>query len=500
MKKVSFVLAAAAMMLAACQPEEEKIPVVDVTMSSFGFYAETNPEALKADFVVSNPSSQISIVLPYGTPEDALTSLVPSFEVTEGATVTVEETEVESGVTALDFSVPVELLVTVNAKSNAQYTVTVSVAGPASWSKKAVSEATFKSEPALALSPVSDDLYAFGYLQTREYFPLMLKYSEGSIVPAADTLAKVGASYIAANCSSDGTPYAVFYNKTNKNMKVFCIASGVPVEVGDASELLANTGSSVGSNAIVPISSNDVWVFLMNNKANTTIGTVKRGLNVCHFNGSTWSQNVEMPGWNAKDATFIMQTKWVAGVPYIFILDFTTAKFFVYKYEKSNWVAVCDGIQPLRDDNSTPISSAEYKYGAMNFDVDSNGDVYILAAANYESASEDNIIGMLKYDIEEKTCSLVGGLIRNVTASKCRYLSMALDNNDVPYVVYGNTFIDGGSASVTYIDAKTKTWAEPVALTADKASGIDIRFSESGLGYIVFNNDSTGSFEVWTNE
>ena len=72
MKKVSFVLAAAAMMLAACQPEEEKIPVVDVTMSSFGFYAETNPEALKADFVVAEPSSQISIVLPYGTPEDAL--------------------------------------------------------------------------------------------------------------------------------------------------------------------------------------------------------------------------------------------------------------------------------------------------------------------------------------------------------------------------------------------------------------------------------------------
>ena len=33
MKKVSFVLAAAAMMLAACQPEEEKIPVVDVTVS-----------------------------------------------------------------------------------------------------------------------------------------------------------------------------------------------------------------------------------------------------------------------------------------------------------------------------------------------------------------------------------------------------------------------------------------------------------------------------------
>ena len=72
MKKFSFVLAAAAMMLAACQPEEEKIPVVDVTMSSFGFYAETNPEALKADFVVAEPSSQISIVLPYGTPEDAL--------------------------------------------------------------------------------------------------------------------------------------------------------------------------------------------------------------------------------------------------------------------------------------------------------------------------------------------------------------------------------------------------------------------------------------------
>ena len=67
MKKYSVILAAAAFLFAACNSEKE-IPVVEVNMTSFGFYAENNPDVLKSDFTVENPSSEISIVLPYGLP------------------------------------------------------------------------------------------------------------------------------------------------------------------------------------------------------------------------------------------------------------------------------------------------------------------------------------------------------------------------------------------------------------------------------------------------
>lgn len=501
MKKVLSFMFAAAFAFAACTPEEKVVPVVDVTMSSFGFYAVTN-DALKSDFVVENPSENIRIVLPYGTEDETLKSLVPTFVVTDGAVVTVDGEAVESGVTAFDFRHTIEFLVTVNEKSNAQYTVTVSVSGPAKWSKKAVSEETFKAEIALAMGPVDESLYMFGYLKSTEKdsYPLMMKYSDETITAVSDVLDEVAAKYIAANCSADGTPYSVFYDNTNKKMRVFCVSEGRAEEVGDASSLLANTGNSVGSNAIVPISRNDVWAFLMNNKADTNLGLIKRGLNVCHYDGNSWTQNISLPDWQTSSATYIMQTKWVKGVPYIFILDFTLARLFVYKYENSQWVTVCNGVQPLKNDGTTPISTAVYTYAAMNFDVASNGDIYLLAAADYEVESTDKVIGVMKYDIETKACTLVGGLYKNTDISKCRYMSMALDANDVPYLVYGNTFLEGTPAYVTYVDSKSKVWSDPVALTSTKTEGIDIRFSDNGVGYIVYVDDTTRQAEVWTNQ
>lgn len=64
MKKFTLLMAAA-LLFAACDSKNE-VPVVEVTMSSFGFYADANTGVIKSDILVENPSTDISIVLPYG--------------------------------------------------------------------------------------------------------------------------------------------------------------------------------------------------------------------------------------------------------------------------------------------------------------------------------------------------------------------------------------------------------------------------------------------------
>ena len=86
-----------------------------------------------------------------------------------------------------------------------------------------------------------------------------------------------------------------------------------------------------------------------------------------------------------------------------------------------------------------------------------------------------------------------------VLSDKCRYLSMALDDNDVPYVVYGNTFTEGAPSYVRYLNSKTKLWSEPVAVEANQTSGIDIQFGADGAGYIVYQDATTYKYVICTN-
>ncbi len=492
MKKLLFFVAAA-LCAFACKPAEEEVPVVEVKLSSFGFTAGKNA-ALKSDITVENPSSAVSIVLPYGTEEEAVKSLIPTFTVTEGATVTVGEDEIESGVTAVDFTYPVDFLITVNEKSNALYTVTVTFGEPAKWAKKAESAIEFTSEPAMTLSPDGRNLYLFGYDKEGSH-PVMLAYDGAALTQIGDTGEEV-AQYIASGCSPDGVPYGAFYDKTSKQVKVYAYKDGKAEAVGDASAILQPTGNSVGSSSIVPVAENNVYLFLMSSKADTGSGLVKRGVNVCHWNGTEWSQFGTLPDWPGS-ATYDTRAKWVDGVPYIFILDYTNAEFYIYKYADNAWQTVCAAIHPLKTDNETPITTASFKYGAMNFDIASNGDVYLVAGANY--ASEENEIGVVKYDINKKTTSIVGGVLSGVLTDDCRYLSMALDENDVPYIVYGNTFLEGEPSYVRYINSKTRLWSEPVAVEANQTSGIDIQFGADGAGYIVYLDSTTSKYVVCSN-
>ena len=496
MKKLSFVVAIAALAAFASCNKVAEIPTVEVAMSSFAFTAEAN-SCLNADYVFLTPESAFTITFPYGTAEASLKALIPTFSVTEGATVTVDDKVIESGKTEVDFTYPVEFLVSVNEKSNAQYTVTVKIEGAPTWSKKAESTVEFKSEPAMALTPDGENLYVFGY--DSDSHPVMLSYKDGAFSQIGETPETETANNIACACAPDGVPYAAFYDSASKQVKVYAYKNNKATAVGDASAILQPTGNSVGSTTIVPIAENNIYLFLCSNKADASIGLARRGLNVCHYDGTKWEQGVSLADWGGNQ-TYDSRMKWIDGVPYVFILDYANAQIYIYKYTDKAWKAVCKAVSvPTQGEDEGVITSASFKYGAMNFDVASNGDIYFATAANYKTEKGTNELGVVKYDIATEKVSVVGNIMTDVFDSKFRYLSMALSDNDVPFVVYGNTFTEL-PAYITYIDSKTKTWANPVAVESKVTQGIDIQFGADGVGYIVYLDNETYHFVVCTNE
>ncbi len=156
MKKILF-LAVAAVCFFACEPKGPEIQVLPVGMSSFGFYAEDNADALRADFTVNTiNSSSISITFPYGVTKENIKHLIPRFEVTEGASVTVNGEEAVSGKTAFDFTEPVDFIVSLNEKSNAYYSVNCSISSVKSFAFSAESETAGLYDHIMRVSPTDN--------------------------------------------------------------------------------------------------------------------------------------------------------------------------------------------------------------------------------------------------------------------------------------------------------------------------------------------------------
>lgn len=78
-------------------------------------------------------------------------------------------------------------------------------------------------------------------------------------------------------------------------------------------------------------------------------------------------------------------------------------------------------------------------------------------------------------------------MLSSVDIDSGRNISLSLDANDVPHLVYeGNT---DGITYLTYINAN-RQWSDPVAISAGASDGCAIRFSEDGTGYIAFKDES----------
>ena len=105
------------------EPEPE--PVAAPELLSFEFKAADNAEVLSADYVgvISAVDKTVKVTMPAFADKS---SLVATFTVGEGNTVTVNGVTQQSGVTANDFTAPVDYIVSnSDGSQNIKFTVTV---------------------------------------------------------------------------------------------------------------------------------------------------------------------------------------------------------------------------------------------------------------------------------------------------------------------------------------------------------------------------------------
>lgn len=524
--KMLLVVAAAMLALASCDKTGKDVnPVpVSVSMENFGFTAESNPGLVSDVIVTVGSENNIKISLPFGFPASALQNLVPTFSVPENASVTFNGEPFDIGDT-YDFSEPVDIVISIDEKSNAMYTVTVEIQSAPNWMKVAESEIEMGCEPYLAINPVDNVPYLLGYqrnlkdgtLEASMNYPDLLRLEGNTLKSVCGALIEERASYFGLGFSPAGNAYVSLGNYTMidgtikssaQRTQVYKVTSSGAVKLG--SDLVTVGGNTVTSNAVVAISDNEIYDVFFSNAAVTGLGLAKRGVDCAKFDGTSWTDGGQISDREKSITTYEIITKTVAGVPYVLILNFSLISVSLYKYEDNAWTTVFHDMKPLRTDRENPISTADYQYSSLDFDVASNGDVYVFASADFQTAGtkEYGVVRARRVvnagdtgPVESWEQSLVGGVIKAATHAQARYASFALDANDNIFVVWSNAIKDTEiKTSVTWIDPETRLWAEPVVLTDVKTEGAVIRFAEDGTGYIGYHDMATNKYVLCSNK
>lgn len=487
MSKRTFLAALASVaLLAACDKNKEN-EVIPVSFSSFGFYAKDNAGVLKTDYIEENFNSDvISFTLPYGTDPDALKTLVPEFTVTEGASVNVADAsgapdgkDIVSGVSAIDCSSDVQLVVFLKNNYKA-YTLSVKVAEPARWEKVAETSLGVKGDPVLAVNSKDGVTYVAGSAPNADGVaePHLFKLEGAELKDVAGALAAVNSDYFAMDVSSDGTPYVSFLDKTVKKQCVMKVSGSKAELVGDAAAMYQTAGSSNSSVGLFAFSASDIWCAQYNNERNVSVD--RRALNLAHFDGSVWTNANNIPGRNSKDYAYCVLGKYVASVPYLFVYNQNDNSISLYKYDSGAWNSVFERLKLKKEDGTT---DSVLNLRAFDFDVASNGDIYVMAGADY-SVEEVYNLAVVKISAKDNAQTILGGVMP-VNINDCRSASMGLGLDDVPYVVYTKPEGDVKYACVTTIDPKAKTWLEGEKLSSNPSEFVVLRFADKGLGYIV---------------
>ena len=496
MSKRTFLAALASVaLLAACDKNKEN-EVIPVSFSSFGFYAKDNAGVLKTDYIEENFNSDvISFTLPYGTDPDALKTLVPEFAVTEGASVNVADAsgapdgnDIVSGVSAIDCSSDVQLVVFLKNNYKA-YKLSVKIAEPAKWSKVAETALNVKYTPALAVNPKDGVPYVVGTSpnENGEAAPHLFKLDGAELKDVAGALAMAKADGVSLSFDPAGVPYVAFADGafTNK-YSVKRVADGTGTYVGEGGQMFGTSAMLNSVSAVFPISEKNVWCAHYNNT--NKVAVPRRGLNLAHYDGSGWTNGVAIAGREPDSYANGVFGRTINGVPYLYVYGASTKTvarhISLYKLDAGNWTTVFENLEVNGPDGQpiNPLNSVSNYFS--DFDIASDGTVYLLLCARFDAA-EDFLIGVVKYDPATGKQVIVGGVMTDTTnMNSSTTASMALDSNDVPYVSISYKDGDVMKTAVRHIDSKTKTWSELVTL-ASNSNFSDIVFAEDGTGYIV---------------
>lgn len=491
MKKIMLLtaLAATCLCLASCEDEKEKIEVTPASLLSFSFTQENNPDVLTKDVTISNPQSGIlKVEFPVGTSKDLMKALVPSFETSEEeAIVTIDGTEVISGTSVCDFSYDVDLYVTYRGITT-NYVISVFAKEELSWRLIAENtDSTYNNRPEMVVNPVDNKVYIITSMPNageQKQFPLGYVADNSGLRPVAGNspiLNNVPVTNFSIAVSDDGSVYASFQENATK-MSVASLSGGFSY-VGEAAALPKSNSSA----ALIPVSSNDIWIAYPLNAA--TNGLAKRTLELAHYTAGWETEIAITPERPSSAYAYICRTVYAGGQRYLFIFNQNQHDVSLYRLNGQSWETV---FESLKIKNAEGEDLGVLYASIADFDIASNGDVYMLLASTFDDPSKYNA-AIIRYRQSTGQQTIIGGTISDAVPSTSSVWGMALDEFDTPYFIYPKD----NTLYITHIDNKSKQWTVPAAVAPSIAKA-GIAFGEDGTAYICGRNSTNGHVELYS--
>lgn len=468
----------------SCSDNKEDGPVETAApeLLTFGFNVANNGNTLTTDYVgvISTTDHTVTVTMPAFADKS---SLVANFTVGEGNKVLVNGVTQESGVTANDFTAPVDYIISnADGSKNVKYTVTIEKAANYEWSEFArYNEIVPRGSNAIMrINPVDNTPY-IAFVDKTSNKVVVVKNDKGAFSYVG---AKEGESSVVTSgrmdftISNTGTPYFIYSD------------GSVTTPVKSPATVMSFNGSSwsnVGQPGIAEFAPSKVQIGAIGSTViapmvvNATNGSyIKREVYASIFSGNWATSSLASAG--IKDAGVECLTT-TDNAAYLYTISSSTYKYSVAEYKNGAWNALRSD---YLEDGATqaPILIAD----AASIVATNDGTVYLLTADDAETHdTKDMRFRILKYAPDTKEWTLIGGTTMSSIKANDSHISakIAVAPDGTPFFAYTD-YKGDKLAKVQYFDNETKQWSAPVAVSAGEASSINIGFCDNGEAYISY--------------
>lgn len=455
-------------LLASCSNDDPEPIVYEAAITSFGFYVEDNEGVILQDYVVSTVvQSTINILLPE---EVDKSSLVARFTVSENDVVKVGNVVQQSGVTANDFTVPVDYFVS-EGTANVKYTVTIGKAPAYVWT--ALPSVTGDSAVSIVMKVSPAGTPYIAYKMDREVSDDealgVMALKDG----AWSSLGKVSEGRV-------GSYMDIAFNAADMPAVSYLDYTSTIAQQASVKTLSGTTWSFVGG----PVATSNKITYHTINYVNNQLMLMatydardnvlaRRELSVNTYASGAWTYNTTIPG-RASDLVAYLEVSEVQGdALYLGVYNAVSPNSIsVYKYANNSWSTLLD---KWADANATSISLRDFDIA-----LDPQGDVYVALSDNSTDGAEKTRV--IKVDGETKNVTPVGNPISAATGSSLKF-DLAVSPLGIPYLFYRN---ETNFPTVVSLDKDTQDWTAPQVLEPNEADDLYLGFAPDGKAYVAF--------------
>lgn len=499
-RNVIWAAIAAITLFAACEKQEptqepDPIPAPEQAyLSSFGFEAKEG--VFKEKIVIDSPAEgTISFTTPVGTDASSYTDLVPVYEVTdpEAVVTDAEGNEIESG-KPYDFSKDVDLYVTVKnegGEKTTMYTVSVKAQAALVWALASEAPDSTAGDINMGINP-KDGL---PYIVTKMHsdagsYGVAYKFDE-TLKPFVNNnpvFVETKVNLPGVGFDDNGGVYVAFREYEGKGTGVMKLDASAATYLGEPTAFLPYLEAAPA----IWGEGNNVWVAMQAGKGSTAV--TRRTLELALWNGSTWATEQAISATRPTDAyAYKTISNYAYGKKYIMIYNQNMASVSIYSLADGAWTTIVEDLKFKKADGTELTETSAIHTYSLDFDVASNGDIYISAGCHF--LTEDHNVAVVRYRPSDQSQTIIGGVTSRIMNDD-RYFSVALDANDIPYLAFRN-HADGDKLYIQYIDNKTKTWSTPVAISDNAVGAPIMRFNEEGKAFIGVLNDDNRRVQVY---